>query len=488
LKPRIPSWLKAALAVVILVVAAVGSWRLLGPKPGPYTIAVLPLKNLSPELGSDYFSDGLTDEIISNLSVIDGLEVKSQTSSFYFKDKPRDIHSIGAQLGAKMILEGSVLRAGDKLRVNVQLVRVSDDYPLWSGRFERELKDIFAVQDEISRSVVNELRLKFGRGQRRYNTNLEAYDLYLKARALSNQYPSPSNQYPSPSLAALTTSIPLFEAAISKDPNFAPAYAGIADAYAYRSMTPRALSPEIAYPKMKEACEKALQLDPLLAEAHACMGLIHTRDQAWKQAEEDFQQTFRLKPSLSAPHRDYAITVLFPLGRMKEAEQELHTAIDLDPLLVTFINTLDQILLSDRRFDEVLENSRRVLSSDPNDFPAQQHYARALIQKGKLDEGIAILEKLGKGTESFLGYAYAKAGRRADAERIVAEHTEMPWVQAIVNGGLGNKDQAMEGLEKMDAIMDPRFGLYPYYPELALLRGEPRLNEMRRKAGLPEIH
>ena len=167
MKQKIPFWGKAALAVVILAVAAVGSWRLLHPKPGPYTIAVLPLKNLRQEPGSDYFSAGLTDEIISNLSVIDGLEVKSQTSSFALKNKPRDIHSVGAQLGATLVLEGSVLRDADKLRVNVQLVRVSDDSLLWSGRFERELKDVFVVQDEISRSVVNELRLKLGRGQRR---------------------------------------------------------------------------------------------------------------------------------------------------------------------------------------------------------------------------------------------------------------------------------------------------------------------------------
>lgn len=480
-RAKLPSWLKAVIAVTLIVAVATGLWRLLRPKPGPYVIAVLPLKNLNPDPGSDYFSDGLTDEIISNLSVIDGLQVKSQTSSFYFKDKPRDIHSIGNQLGVNMILEGSVLRADDKLRVNVQLVRVSDDYPLWSGRFERELKDIFAVQDEISRSVVNELRLKLGRGQRRYNTNLEAYDLYLKARALSPQYASPSPR------KRLDASIALFEAAIAKDPNFAPAYAGIADSYAYLSTTPRAFSPEIAYTKMRESCEKALELDPLLAEAHACMGMIHSRDQAWEQAEKDYRQAFQLNPNLSAPHMDYASFVLCPLGRLQEAEQELHTALKLDPLSVTAMNATTFLLLIEGRYDEVLSTSRRALESDPNDIAAQQHYARALVQKGRLDDGIAILEKLGKGSEHFLGYAYAKAGRRADAERILAELKDMPWIQAIVNGGLGNKDQAMEGLEKMAAIHDPRITLYPRFPELALLRGDPRLTALLKRQGLPDI-
>ena len=227
-RAKLPSWLKAVIAVTLIVAVATGLWRLLRPKPGPYVIAVLPLKNLNPDPGSDYFSDGLTDEIISNLSVIDGLQVKSQTSSFYFKDKPRDIHSIGNQLGVNMIPVALAPGADDKPRVNVQFVRFRSDYPLWSGRFERELKDIFAVQDEISRSVVNELRLKLGRGQRRYNTNLEAYDLYLKARALSPQYASPSPR------KRLDASIALFEAAIAKDPNGAYSW-WLGDSYAYLS-------------------------------------------------------------------------------------------------------------------------------------------------------------------------------------------------------------------------------------------------------------
>ena len=173
---RVAGWLRAALIGTALAAVGFGLWQWFGPRRAPgegnlaqarYVIAVLPLKNLSSEPARDYFSDGLTDEIISNLSVIDGLQVKSQTSSFAFKDKPSDIHAVGSQLGANLILEGSVLRAGDRLRVNVQLVRVSDDYPLWSGRFERELKDIFAVQDEISLSIVNELRLNLGQGRRR---------------------------------------------------------------------------------------------------------------------------------------------------------------------------------------------------------------------------------------------------------------------------------------------------------------------------------
>jgi TolB-like protein/DNA-binding winged helix-turn-helix (wHTH) protein/Flp pilus assembly protein TadD len=487
---RIPSWLRAALIGTACAATVFGLWHWFGPKrardesslPQPrYVIAVLPLKNLSSEPESDYFSDGLTDEIISNLSVIDGLQVKSQTSSFAFKDKPTDIRTVGSQLGANLILEGSVLRAGERLRVNVQLVRVSDDHPLWSGSFERELKDIFAVQDEISLSIVNELRLNLGQGRRRYNTNLETYDLYLKARALANQNPRGNK-------ANVDASIPAFEAAIARDPNFAPAYAGIADAYAYLSSSPRGFSPEVAYAKMRPACEKALALDPLLAEAYACMGLLNSRDYMWSQAESDFRKTFELDPSLSRPHSDYAMTVLYPMGKLTEAERQVRLAIQLDPLSTTLANTLSLILLSERKYDEALENCLRILASNPDDHFTQQIYARALLQKGRVDEAVSIFENAGKGSESFLGYAYAKEGRRADAELIAAQHKDWPWTQALVSAGLGDKEGTLAGLQGMADIKDPRFGMYPQYPELALVRGDPRLTMMRKALGLPEIH
>jgi TolB-like protein/DNA-binding winged helix-turn-helix (wHTH) protein/Tfp pilus assembly protein PilF len=482
--------LRAALIGSALAAVGFGLWHWVGHRwpagedalPQPrYVIAVLPLKNLSSEPESDYFSDGLTDEIISDLSVIDGLQVKSQTSSFAFKNKPLDIRAVGSQLGANLILEGSVLRDGERLRVNVQLVRVSDDYPLWSGRFERELKDIFAVQDEISLSIVNELRLNLGQGRRRYNTNLVAYDLYLKGRAIVNQGPVIQSKN-------IAAGIPLFEAAIARDPNFAPAYAGIADAYAYLSSTPRSFSPEEAYAKMRPACEKALALDPLLAEAYACMGLLHSRDAMWSQADSDFRKTFELNPSLSEPHDDYAMTVLYPMGKLTEAEREIRVAMQLDPLSRTLRNSLNMILLSERKFDEVREDCRSFLASNPDDHFTQQILGRALMGKGRVDEAVPILEKAGKGSESWLGYAYAKQGRRADAQQIATHHQDWPWAQAIISAGLGDKEGTLAGLQGMADIKDPRFGMYPQYPELALVLGDPRLTAMRKALGLPAIH
>ena len=219
---------------------------------------------------SDYLIDGLTDEIIRNLAVTEGLEVRSRTSSFAFKDKPRNLRDIGEQLGVNLIVEGSIMRSGSRLQINAQLVQVAGDVPLWAERFDRELKDIFAIQDEISRAIVNTLALTPGNSQRRYDTNLKAYELYLKARELVDRRSAfPAQQ-----------AVKLFEQAIASDPSFALGYAGLAEAYAAASteiqgpFRPAAIPPETALALMGPAAETALRLDPLLAEAHAAMGLL----------------------------------------------------------------------------------------------------------------------------------------------------------------------------------------------------------------------
>ena len=198
------------------------------------------MNNLSEDPANDYFADGLTDEIIRNLSIIEGLAVRSQTSSFAFKGKPRNVREVGKQLDAEYILEGSVQRSGQQLRINVRLVRVRDDIQLWSGKFDRELTDIFAIQDEISRGIVNNLRLKLGRGRRRYETSTEAYDLYLRARAVRGGLGQ----------GVMPGAVNLFEQAIAKDPSFAPAYAGLAAA----SCSPIRLIPFQIMPRSRRKC------------------------------------------------------------------------------------------------------------------------------------------------------------------------------------------------------------------------------------------
>jgi TolB-like protein/DNA-binding winged helix-turn-helix (wHTH) protein len=475
-RSKTASW--AAIASIVIALAA-GIWWFARPKPGPYTIAVLPLKNLSAVPGSDYFSDGLTDEIIRNLSIIDGLQVKSRTSSFAFKDTPRDVRAVGNQLGASLVVEGSVLRDGDRLRVDVQLVRVADDHPIWSGRYDRQMKDVFEIQDEISRSIVNELRLNLGRGKRRYNTNLEAYDLYLRAESLANRNPGVDSD-------EIATSIPVFELAIAKDPSFAPAYAGIADAYAYMSATPRTFPLELGYARMKEACEKAVELDPLLAEAYACVGLVRSRELQWTAAEEAFRRSIALDSNLSRPRQDFAVWVLMPLGKFDEALAQLTIASELDPLSSSVLNSKNFVLLSMGRYEDSFQESRRVLAANPDDFFAQQLMGRALLQKGRYDEGVTLFEKLGE-SQSFMGYAYGKAGKRDEAEKIIAAYPQWPWVEALAAAGLGDADRVFDGLEKMLNIGDPRAAMYLTFPEFSKQRGDPRMAALRSKLGLPPL-
>jgi len=472
-------WHKVAIAAaVVVVLAAFASWRT-RPKPGPYAIAVLPFKNLSSESNSDYFSDGLTDEIIRNLSIIDGLEVKSRTSSFAFKDKPRNIREVGEQLGTSLVLEGSILRSGDKLRINAQLVRVSDDAPLWSQRFDREIKDIFAIQDEISRGIVNSLRLKLGRGQRRYETSVEAYDLYLRARA-SDPFQHGGDLF--------QQQFDLFEEAVAKDPSFAPAYAGLAAAYALHSIVfPVQHAPdELA--RMRAAAERAIQLDPLLAEAHQALGVVFARDGQWEQAEKSFRHAIELDPNRSSAYIGYGEWFLEVLSRNDQALQQIRVAERLDPLSPGVHRSLAWALILAGRNEEAAQYSLKL----PADHPTKwMILARARLGQGRTAEAIQILlndqTHLVKNPQErgLLGYAYAISGRREEAEKM-ASAAQYANEQALIFAGLGDKDRALEALDRMGALGPIRVAQYLNYPQLEFLRGDPRVKALRKKVRLPE--
>jgi TolB-like protein/DNA-binding winged helix-turn-helix (wHTH) protein/Flp pilus assembly protein TadD len=460
------NWRTALLAAAVLLIATGGVWWRLRVQPRQYAIAVLPFKNLSPEPNSDYFSDGLTDEIIRDLSIIEGLQVKSRTSSSVFKDKPRNVHEVGSQLGANLLLEGSVLRAGERLRINVDLVRVADDSTLWSQRYDRDLKDVFAVQEEISRSIVNELRLKHVGGQRRYDTNLQAYDLYLRAESISDE-------------SKLGDAITLYRQVIAMAPDFAPAYAGLADVYAYLRHPRPPIAPD-AEQQMRVTAEKAIQLDPLLPEAHGVMGLVYASDLAWGDAERSFQRALQLNPNLPGIHEDYGLFVLQPEGKVAEAVQQYREAVTLDPLSDSPRDVLAFGLINTGGYDEALEICRA--ARDPDD----EDYARVLWFKGRHEEAIAILEKLDPSTRGFLGYMYGSIGRRREAEQIAAEQDPAAIRhQALVYAGLGDKDRVLEAFEKMAAMHDHIVDIYSVWPEFALMRDDPRMKEFRQKRNLP---
>ena len=456
------------------------------PSTGEPVIAVLPLENLSAEPGSDYFADGLTDEIIRNLAGVRGLQVRSRTSSFSFKGKPRSLREVSEQLGANLTVEGSVWRSDNRLRVNVQLVRVAGDVPVWAERFDRTLEDAFAIQDEISRAIVDQLRLTIGAGQRRYDINIDAYNLYLKGRAVLGRRGG------SDAKAAAQ----LFQEVIKRDPAFAPAYAGLAEAYGLMSHpTLSAGVVESALPLMQQAAARALELDELLAEGHAAAGFIHARQYDWPNAEKSFRRAVELNPSLTQTYINYWTTTLLPLERLNEAERLLTVAMHSDPLSPIVHHELGFMKLIAGRFDEAIDHYTRARALDPNLPYLDQHLGRALTFAGRYSEALALWEskkdvtgtnyyKDMPGAQGWMSAAYVMAGRRAEVERFAQTHRE-PYRLALIHAALGNKDRTFEDLERAALVVPHRVVPLLAYPEMRLLRGDPRLAALRKKLRLP---
>jgi TolB-like protein len=460
----------------LAVVMIVWGWWQFQHRSTPIPIAVLPLGNLSQDPANEYFSDGLTGEIIRNLSIIDGLAVRSQTSAFVFKGKPRNIREAGKELAVDYVLEGSVLRAGQQLRINAQLVRVRDDVAVWSHRYDCELRDIFAIQDEISRGIVNSLRLTLGRGQRHYQTNPEAYDLYLRARA-----PWVQQGW---SLAGKMVG-PL-DAVIAKDPSFAPAYADLAVAHAIRSgFFESDIADEL--PKMRAAAEKAIQLDPLLAEAHDALAIACSRDAQWEQSENSFRRAIELDPHNPMYYGHLAMYLLLPLGRIEEALRQLRTAEKADPLSYEVHFDAAYVLFAAGRSKEANRHCEKLPGDGPDTTWCRD---RLWLTHRRIGEATRMLETAWRndsrgGVRGDLAFAYALAGRREEAEKLIADAGDL-FVRARVFAGLRDKDRTLEVLDRAAVVGPFRMGRALAFPEYAFLRGDPRLRVIRKKVGLPE--
>ena len=483
------AWRRAplAVAVVLLLLTTAGVMWLSAHRSNAPVIAVLPFKNLSTEPDSDYFVDGLTDEVIRNLSVIDGLFVRSSASSFAFKNKNPSTREVSEQLNANLVLTASVLRAGTHLRIDAQLVRTADDVPLWSERYDRELKDIFAIQDEISRSIVNALRLKLGRGQRQYAANVDAYDRYLKARVLQARRGPATRQ-----------AIELFDEVVSKDPEFAPAVAARASAYAWYLVmqVPSVLGLPVAEDQARAIVRRdaleAMRLDPLLAEAHDAVGWLHSLDLEWAEAEKSFRHALELNPSLTTTSTDFVVSTLMPEGKLDDALRVLNDALRADPLSADVRRTMSAVQISARQYGAALDNCRRAMQLDPEVFAANTRCEQALIHKGQVADAIALMEKFIADTPAlkggrgygYLGYAYAISGRRAEAETQAVRNEGLPHQQATIYGGLGDKERAFAAIEKLAAINPHRALSWLSRPELDLLRGDPRVTALQKKFGV----
>jgi serine/threonine-protein kinase len=492
-----------AAAAVLLLVATLG-WEavgrrvessrtpsallagLVGPNAGIGTVipsqpivAVLPFENLSDEPESDLFADGLSDEIIRSLSVIQGLQVRSRESSFAFKNNPRRPREVGRQLGANLVVAGSVLRSGNSLRINAQLILAAEDIVLWSDGLEGEIKDVFTIQNDISRAIAKQLRPTLGRAEPRYDANGQAYELFLKGRALVGRS-SPSN---------LEKAAEAFQQVLARDPDFAPAHAGLALAHARLAQRSGSTLPYVlAQSIIRTAALKAVELDPTLADAHEAMGWTHARELEWASAEKAFQQAIDLNPSLSQTYISYSLSTLQPLGKRDKALRLLRSALQNDQLSLEIQREIAQVQIDAGRYDEAVNVLNAIRALDP-DFPyADVHLARALVFAGRPAEALPLYERIGPGPQRppRQVLAYVGLGMRAEAEALAAEHRGAPpSTLAMMYAALGDKDRAIEALQLAAHVEPARLPLLLAYPELAALRGDPRFAALRQRFRLP---
>ncbi len=462
------------------------------PPAAPRSVAVLPLKNLSGDPANEYFSDGMTEALITALSKAEGLKVISRGSVFSLKGKEVDPREAGRRLGAAAVVEGSVRQDADSVRVSVRLVSAEDGSVLWaSDTRDHALGDIFGLQDEIARGMAAGLKVRLtGEGARpaarRPTRDVEAYQLYLKGRFFWNKRTE----------EGLRKGIEYFEQATERDPLYAPAYAGLADSYAVFNLYSAAPLKD-ASPRAKAAAERALALDDTLAEAHTALAYVKEQyEWDWRGAELEFRRAIELDPNYATAHHYYS-EFLALQGRTQESVAHIERAHELDPLSLIINTELGFPHMCAGRWDEALGYFRRALEMDPDFHLAVYFGARCHTQKGDFEEALAQSRRavaLSGGstvTVGGLGYVYAAAGRHAEARKVLAQLRELsarrhvsPYILATVHAGLGERDRALALLEKAFEERDYLLVMLKVDPRLDRLRADARFRSLLGRVGL----
>ena len=453
------------------------------------SIAVLPFANMSRDGEDEYFSDGLAEEIISALTQVAGLKVIARTSAFAFKGKNEDIRKIAETLGVSSILEGSVRRAGPKVRVTVQLIRAEDGTHLWSQRYESEMTDVFAIQDEISAAIVKQLQLNLTGHSlvKRAVTNAAAYDATLEGRHHLNNFTP----------ASADRARQCFERAIALDPQYAPAHAGLAEYHVVHA-TVGNLDPRDELALGNKAALRALELDPQLPEAHAIAGQIRAElDYDWKGSEQHYLRAIASNPAAASVHFSYGYWCLRPIGKLNEALVEIERALELDPLSLYYRFGRAYLLMFVGRDEEAAIAARQTFERDPDYFLAQFILSFVLARLGHADEAVALAERAlqvhGRYSMSLLvaGAVYAAAGRREAAEKIVTELEAMAansysaaGAMALVSSLLGDMDETVRWAERAINQRDPQVLGIKTTPAYANLRSDPRYPALLAKMNL----
>ncbi len=492
-------WPYVLLVIITAILTGTVVWLLMRStdsaipvETGPMkSIVVLPFINMSPEEGQEYFCDGLTEQIITALSNIRELKVVARTSAFSFKGKDMDIRDIGNRLNVETILEGSVRKAGDTLRVTAQLIKVEDGYHLWSEQFDRKMDDVFAIQDEVTLAIVDKLKLDLLSDEKpklvkRYTENIDAYNLYLMGRYYWNKRTG----------EGLRKGLDLFQQAIEKDPTYTLAYAGVADSYNLLGYYYHMPSME-ALPKAKIAAERALEIDESLAEAHTSLAWVSMfYDWDWKAAEKEYKRAIELNPNYATAHHWYSFYLMI-LGRRDESLDEARLAVTLDPLSLQVNMHLASMFNLAEQYTQAIEEFKRVLEMNPSYVLAHQELGHTYMGLEMYDNALTeyhkVIELLGTRTPSIisdLGYLYAMTGKTDQAKKLLEELQSLsekmyvsPWGFAVIHLGLGQIDQAYECLEKAYKERDHSIIVFKIVTYFEDFRSMPRFKALLQKVG-----
>jgi len=457
------------------------------------SVAVLPFVDMSPQKDQEYFCDGMTEELINRLSNIKELKVPARTSAFFFKGKAQDIQEVGQKLKVNTVLEGSVRRAGNELRVTAQLINIADGYHLWSQTYDRELRDIFALQDEISLQIINKLKIELLGGVaervvKRYTDNTEAYDSYIRGTWLWNNKLTEEEW---------RKAILHFERAIEMDPNFSLAYVGLAGVHLELTYF-NFVSAAEALPKAKRALEHALKIDHELPETLTLSGEIKYRfEYDWLGGESDIRKALELNPNHGDAHIVLGEILLLNKGQIDKAIEETSEALELDPLSLYKQAVFAFVLYQAERFDDALKQCRKSLELDPEYSWTLAVLGRCYVQKSLFQEAIAALQKAvafsGNSTEflSYLAHAYVMSGNFEKAHEILRELDKLSkqvyvskYHLAFIQAAMGEKDKAFESLESAYKERDGELIFLKTDPKFAVLRYDPRYEMMLKKIGL----
>src|SRR5215510_14190561 len=458
------------------------------------SISVLPFKSLGADNADEYLGVGIAETLTTRLGSLKLLTVRPSSAVLKYVNSEKETGVAGRELNVDSVLEGSIRRLGERLRITVRLVRVSDVSLLWADHFDENFTDIFKVEDSISTKVASSLAIKLSGDEersliKRYTDNPEAYQLYLKGRFFWNKRTG----------EGFKIGISQFKQAVEKDPEYALAYSGLADSYTGLTFYNFA-SPNETMPKAREAATNALAMDNTLAEAHASLAHVKANyDWEWSDAEKEFRRSIELKPDYATAHQWYAIHYLTPTGQWEEAIKEMKRALDLEPTSLVMNSFLGATLYFSGRYDEAIEQCRKTIEMDSNFAVAHWHLGLVYQQKGMYEEAISELQKaitLSGNSPlmiAALGHAYAKAGKRNEANRVLDELQKLSVVSyvsslelAAIYAAFGEREQAFQRLE--ESYQERCFHLVNLNvrPEFAPLRRDPRFNNLVRRIGLPQ--